>query len=143
MIPQTGESYDKAIAQLKSQYQEPIRIITQMIKKLKSMKQCPNDYRSLRNNLNDIQAMLATLEKQGEIVNTTNMRTMVLETFSKEIQDEMAKKEFDSGSLWSMTNLLDNLSTAIRRKEHVDNRRDPVQGEPQIFSINVTVVSNL
>ncbi|VDO05251.1 unnamed protein product [Haemonchus placei] len=143
MIPRTGESYDKAIAQLKSQYQDPRRIIMQMIKKLKSMKQCPDDYRSLRNNLNDIQAIIATLEKQGEVVNTTNMRTMVLETFSKKIQDEMAKKEFDSGGLWSMTNLLDNLSTAIRRKEHVDSIRDPVQGEPQIFSTNVTVVSNL
>ncbi|XGW19099.1 hypothetical protein V3C99_003148 [Haemonchus contortus] len=129
MIPRTGESYDKAIAQLKGQYQDPRRIIMQMIKKLKSMKQCPDDCRSLRNNLNDIQAIIATLEKQGEIVNTTNTRTMVLETFSKKIQDEMAKKEFDSGSLWSMTNLLDNLSTAIRRKEHVDSIRDPVQGE--------------
>uniref|UniRef100_A0A0N4WT43 Reverse transcriptase domain-containing protein n=1 Tax=Haemonchus placei TaxID=6290 RepID=A0A0N4WT43_HAEPC len=66
--------------------------------KLKSMKQCPDDYRSLGNNLNHIQAIIATLEKQGEIVNTTNMRTMFLETFSKKIQDEMVEKEFDSSS---------------------------------------------
>ncbi|KAK6032377.1 Tas retrotransposon peptidase A16, partial [Ostertagia ostertagi] len=143
MVPRTGESYEKAISQLKSQYQDPRRITIQMIQKLKSMKQCQDDHRSLRNNLSDIQAIIATLEKQWEAVNTTNMRIMILEKFSKSIQEEMAKKEFDSGSLWSMKDLLDNLSTAIRRREHVDGIREPYQNERSIFHTNTTVLSKL
>ncbi|VDO85063.1 unnamed protein product, partial [Haemonchus placei] len=140
MIPRTGESYEKAVNQLKSQYQDPRRIIMQMIKKLKSMRQCQDDHRSLRNNLSDIQAIIATLEKQGEEVNTTNLRTMVLETFSKAIQDEMAKKEFDSGNIWTMDQLLDNLAIAIKRKEHVDSVKDPYQGERSIFHTSTTIL---
>ncbi|KAK6018353.1 Pao retrotransposon peptidase [Ostertagia ostertagi] len=83
-------------------------------------------------------AIIATLEKQGETINTTNMRTMVLDTFSKNVQDEMARKEFDSGNLWSMTDLLNNLAIAIRRREHVDVMRDVYQEERSIFHTSTT-----
>ncbi|VDO05063.1 unnamed protein product [Haemonchus placei] len=139
MIPRTGESYERAINQLKNQYQDPRRVTMQMIRKLKSMKQCQDDHRSLRNNLNDIQAIIATLERQGEVVDTINMRTMVLETFSKNVQDEMARKEFDSGNLWSMTDLVENLTIAIKRKEHVESIREIHQSERSIFHTRTTV----
>ncbi|XGW10642.1 hypothetical protein V3C99_012274 [Haemonchus contortus] len=67
------------------------------------------------------------------------MRTMVLETFSKNVQDEMARKEFDSGNLWSMTDLVENLTIAIKRKEHVESIREIHQSERSIFHTRTTV----
>ncbi|EPB66349.1 Tas retrotransposon peptidase A16 [Ancylostoma ceylanicum] len=141
MIPRTGESYDKAIAQLKNQYEDPRRITMQMIRQLKTMRQCREDPRSLRNNLSDVQAIIATLEKQGEIVNTTNMMSMVLDTFSKNIQDEMARKEFDSGNVWTMTDLLDNLNVAVKRREHVDSLKESNREERSVFHTSTTTTS--
>lgn len=140
MIPRTGESYDRAVTQLKNQYLDPRQITMQMTHQLKTLKQCQDDHRSLRNNLSDVQAIIATLEKQGEAVNTTNMRSMVLDTFSKSMQDEMAKREFDAGTVWTMAELLDNLSVAVKRKEHVDSLRESHQNEHSIFHSSTTVV---
>ncbi|KAK6025829.1 hypothetical protein OSTOST_08257 [Ostertagia ostertagi] len=95
MISRTGDSYDKAVPQLKTQYEDPKQITLQMMRQLKSMKQCREDPRSLMNNISDLHAVRATLEKQGETVNTTCMQSMVLETFPQTIHDEMAKKGFD------------------------------------------------
>ncbi|KIH55209.1 Tas retrotransposon peptidase A16 [Ancylostoma duodenale] len=141
MIPRTGESYDKAIAQLKNQYEDPRRITMQMIRQLKTMRQCREDPRSLRNNLSDVQAIIATLEKQGEVVNTTNMMSMVLDTFSKNMQDEMARKEFDSGKVWTMTDLLNNLNVAVKRREHVDSLKESNREERSVFHTSTTTTS--
>ncbi|VDO68055.1 unnamed protein product [Haemonchus placei] len=70
MIPRTGSSYEKAIQQLKQQYKDPKRITIQMIRQLKAMKSCPNEPRALRNNLSDIQAIIATNRRQGEVVDS-------------------------------------------------------------------------
>ncbi|VDO10111.1 unnamed protein product [Haemonchus placei] len=133
MIPRTGDSYEKAISQLKAQYEDPKQITLQMIRQLKSMKQCREDARSLRNNLSDVHAVIATLERQGETVNTTYMQSMVLETFPQTIQDEMAKKEFDSDKTWTMTELLDNLTLAVKRKEHIANLKNTSNNEYSVF----------
>ncbi|KIH63360.1 hypothetical protein ANCDUO_06339 [Ancylostoma duodenale] len=109
-VLRTDDSYEKTIEQLKTQYQDPKRGTMIMIKQLKSMKQCKEDPRYLRNNLNDIQAIIATLRRQGKVVDTTHMISMVLETFSKKIRDEVIKKELDSGKDWKMEELLENLS---------------------------------
>ncbi|KAK6032700.1 hypothetical protein OSTOST_01111 [Ostertagia ostertagi] len=114
MIPRRGDSYDRAVEQLKSQYHDPKRITVTMIKQLKSMKQCRDESRSLRNNLSDIQAIVATLQRQGEIVNTTHLMSMVLDTFSKNVQDKLTREEFDSGQVWDMTTLLEHLTVAVR-----------------------------
>ncbi|KAK5970425.1 hypothetical protein GCK32_011614 [Trichostrongylus colubriformis] len=116
MIPRTGDSYDRAITQLKTRFEDLKQITLQMIRQLKSMKQCREDPRSLRNNLSDVHAVIATLEKQGEVVNTKYMQSMVLKTFPRTIQDEMAKKEFDSEKTWTMTELLDNLTWRLSAK---------------------------
>ncbi|EPB68814.1 hypothetical protein ANCCEY_12098 [Ancylostoma ceylanicum] len=131
MIPRTGESYERVVEQLKKQYQNPRRVTMSMINKLKSMRQCREDSRSLRNNLNDVQAIIETLRKQGEIVDTTHMLSMVLDTFCKRVQEEVIKKEFDSNKEWNMSELLENLSTvrktfrcafaAIRSEDELDN----------------------
>ncbi|KHJ80568.1 hypothetical protein OESDEN_19755 [Oesophagostomum dentatum] len=71
MFPRTGSSYEKAIEQLKSQYQDPKRVTMVMIRQLKSMKQCREDPRSLRNNLNDVQAVVATLRRQARSIIVT------------------------------------------------------------------------
>lgn len=143
MILRTGESYNKAVAQLKNQYEDPRRITMQMIRQLKSMKQCRDDPRSLRNNLNDIQAIVAALQKQGEVVDSTNMISMVLDTFSKQIQEEMARKEFDSGKIWNMADLLDNLTIAVKPTEHVDSRKEGIQNEHSIFATRTAVNSQI
>ncbi|EYC18350.1 hypothetical protein Y032_0028g1810 [Ancylostoma ceylanicum] len=114
MIPRTGESYERVVEQLKKQYQNPRRVTMSMINKLKSMRQCREDSRSLRNNLNDVQAIIETLRKQGEIVDTTHMLSMVLDTFCKRVQEEVIKKEFDSNKEWNMSELLENLSTVVK-----------------------------
>ncbi|RCN26584.1 zinc knuckle, partial [Ancylostoma caninum] len=103
-----------------------------MIRQLKSMRASREDSRSLRNNLNDVQAIIATLRKQGEVVDTTHMLNMVLETFNKKIQEEVVKREFDSGKEWNMKDLLDNLTLVIRRREHLESRKD---NEPEEISI--------
>ncbi|RCN36718.1 hypothetical protein ANCCAN_17385 [Ancylostoma caninum] len=54
LIPRTGDSYEKAIEQLKMQYRDPRGVTTAMIKQLKAMKHCKDHPRSLPNNLNDI-----------------------------------------------------------------------------------------
>ncbi|KAK6031137.1 hypothetical protein OSTOST_02712 [Ostertagia ostertagi] len=80
MIPRTGDSYEKAIEQLKDQYEDPRRITIHMICQLTSMKPSNNDPRTLCNNLNDIKAIIATIQKQGEMVDNTYMTTLTTST---------------------------------------------------------------
>ncbi|KAK6010972.1 hypothetical protein OSTOST_23954 [Ostertagia ostertagi] len=130
MIPRTGDAYERAIQQLKNQYEDPKRITIQMIRQLKSMKVCHDDPRTLRNNLSDIQAIIAiiaTIQKQGEVVDSTYMTTMVLETFPRNIQEEIARKEFDNGTEWTMNDLIDNLTNIIKRKEHIESRTEHIR----------------
>ncbi|KAK6014822.1 hypothetical protein OSTOST_19786, partial [Ostertagia ostertagi] len=56
MIPRTGDSYAKAVDQLKRQYRDPHRVTMEMISKLKSMRPSRDGSRLLRNTLNDVQA---------------------------------------------------------------------------------------
>ncbi|KAK6032749.1 hypothetical protein OSTOST_01057 [Ostertagia ostertagi] len=133
MIPRTADSYEKAIEQLKDQYEDPRRITIQMIRQLTSMKPCNNDPRSLRNNLNDIKAIIATLQKQGEMVDNSYMVTLVTETFSKPIQEEIASKQFDSGCQWTMEDLLVNLTTIIKRREFIESRNENPNEEHSVF----------
>ncbi|KAK6023882.1 hypothetical protein OSTOST_10320 [Ostertagia ostertagi] len=84
MIPRTGDAYERAIQQLKNQYEDPKRITIQMIRQLKSMKR----YTS-RNSHNT---------KTRRSSDSTYMTTMVLETFPRNIQEEIARKEFDNGT---------------------------------------------
>ncbi|KIH69052.1 hypothetical protein ANCDUO_00602 [Ancylostoma duodenale] len=93
-----------------------------LIPQLQSMQQARDDPRSLRNNLNE--AIIAAVQKQRETVDSTHMINMVLRTFSKPVQNEIAKKEFDSGKTWNMSELLDNISTVVKRKEHRDLRQN-------------------
>ncbi|PIO67873.1 hypothetical protein TELCIR_10362 [Teladorsagia circumcincta] len=93
MICRTGDAYERAIQQLKSQYEDPKRITIQAIRQLKSMKACHDDPRTLRNNLSDVQAIITTIQKQGEVIDSTYMTTMVIETFPKSIQEEIARKD--------------------------------------------------
>ncbi|CAJ0595387.1 unnamed protein product [Cylicocyclus nassatus] len=141
MFPRTSESYDKAIQQLKTQFQDPKRVTMMMIGQLKAMKQCRDEPRSLRNNLNDVQAIIATLRKKGEVVDTTNMISMVLEKFSKAVQDEVMRKEFDSGNDWNMEDLLNNISAIVRRQEHLEGRKQPVEkgDELTIFQLRTAI----
>ncbi|KAL6723081.1 hypothetical protein Aduo_018124 [Ancylostoma duodenale] len=88
------------------------------------MRQCREDSRSLRDNLNDVQATIETLRKQGEVVDTTHMLSMVLDTFCKRVQEEVIKKEFDSNKEWNMSELLENLSVVVRRREHLKSRKE-------------------
>ncbi|EPB71096.1 hypothetical protein ANCCEY_09810 [Ancylostoma ceylanicum] len=74
MIPRTGESYESAVKQLKSQYQDPKRMTITLIRQLQSMQQARDDPRSLRNNLNDIQAIITALQKQGETIEEMILR---------------------------------------------------------------------
>ncbi|RCN40788.1 hypothetical protein ANCCAN_13279 [Ancylostoma caninum] len=83
MLPGTGDSYEKAVQQLKSQYQDPKRVIMTMIRKLKSLRQAKDDARSFRNTLNDVEAIIATLRRQGETVDTT------LETNPDEVREAL------------------------------------------------------
>ncbi|RCN45328.1 hypothetical protein ANCCAN_08629 [Ancylostoma caninum] len=124
MIPRPGVSYEKAIEQLKMQYKDPKRVNMAMIKQLKAMKHCKDDPRTLRYNLNGIQAIIATLQKQRETVDTTHMLSMVLETFSKRIQEEVIRKEVDPGKHGNMKDLLENNSIAVKRREHVETREE-------------------
>ncbi|KAK6010482.1 hypothetical protein OSTOST_24490, partial [Ostertagia ostertagi] len=133
MIPRTGDSYEKAIEQLKDQYEDPRRITIQMIRQLTSMKPCNNDPRTLRNNLNDIKAIIATIQKQGEMVDNTYMTTLVIETFPKQIQEEIAHKQFDSGREWAMKDLITNLTTIIKRREFIESRNEHLHEQHSIF----------
>ncbi|RCN42573.1 hypothetical protein ANCCAN_11434 [Ancylostoma caninum] len=99
-----------------------------LIRQLQSMQQARDDPRSLRNNLNDIQAIIAALQKQGETVDSTSMINMVLQTFSKPVQREIAKKEFDSGKTWNMSELLDNISTV-----RMSSSPNPKTSEQEVF----------
>ncbi|VDO05856.1 unnamed protein product [Haemonchus placei] len=101
MILRTGDSYERAIEQLKKQYKDPYRVTMEMIGKLKSMRPSRDDHRSLRNTLNDVEAIIATPRRQGEIVDTTHMISLVTETFSHKVQKEIATKVFDSGRHWT------------------------------------------
>ncbi|CAJ0607313.1 unnamed protein product [Cylicocyclus nassatus] len=141
MFPRTSESYEKAIQQLKTQFQDPKRIIMMVISQLKAMRQCKDEPRALRNNLNDVQAIIATLRKNGEMVDTTNMISMVLEKFSKTVQDEVLRKEFDSGIDWNMEDLLKNISAIVRRQEHLEGLKDPTEksNELPIFQLRATI----
>ncbi|KHJ88460.1 integrase core domain protein [Oesophagostomum dentatum] len=139
MIPRTGDSYAKAVEQLKMQYHDPRRITITMINQLKAMKQCKDDPRNLRNNLNDILAIVETLRKQGETVDTTHLMNIVLETFSKRLQDEVMKKEFDSGKQWNMEELLSNISVAVKRREHLEIRKEDTQTETSVFHTRTSV----
>ncbi|EYC43010.1 hypothetical protein Y032_0507g2694 [Ancylostoma ceylanicum] len=47
------------------------------------------------------------------------------ETFSKRVQDEVIKKEFDSGKEWKMEDLLEDLSLVVKRREHLQSRKEP------------------
>ncbi|KAL6730055.1 hypothetical protein Aduo_001051 [Ancylostoma duodenale] len=99
-----------------------------MIRQLKSLKQARDDARSLRNTLNDVEAIIATLRSQGETVDTTHTISMIMDVFPKRVQDEIAKKEFDSGKEWNMEELLSNITMVVRRHEHLENRREPSEG---------------
>ncbi|KIH55665.1 hypothetical protein ANCDUO_14172 [Ancylostoma duodenale] len=128
MFPRTGDSYERAVQQLKNQYQDPKRVTMTMVRQLKSLKQARDDARSLRNTLNDVEAIIATLRRQGETVDTTHTMSMVMDVFPKRVQDEIAKKEFDSGKEWNMEELLSNITMVVRRHEHLENRRELNEG---------------
>ncbi|RCN47396.1 hypothetical protein ANCCAN_06530 [Ancylostoma caninum] len=81
IFPRTGDSYERAVQQLKNQYQDPKRITMTMIRQLKSLKQARDDARSLRNTLNDEEAIVATLRGQGETVDNTHTISMVMDVF--------------------------------------------------------------
>ncbi|CAJ0596987.1 unnamed protein product [Cylicocyclus nassatus] len=89
MIPRTGNSYEEAVNQLKLQYQDAKRTTMTMIRQLKNMKQAKDDARSLRNTLSDIETIIATLRRNGEFVDTTQMSSMVIDTFPKTIQEKI------------------------------------------------------
>ncbi|EYC34850.1 hypothetical protein Y032_1344g3836, partial [Ancylostoma ceylanicum] len=138
MIPRTGDSYETAIKQLKDQYQDPKRMTMTLIRQLQSLKQSRDDPRSLRNTLNDVQAIVTALTKQGETIDTTYMINIVIDIFSRSIQNEITKKEFDSGKTWTMSELLENISTIIRRREHLELRKtSPERSEFSTFHTKV------
>lgn len=139
MIPRTGDSYERTIQQLKSQYEDPKRVTMQMIRQLKTMKPCRDDPRSLRNNLSDMQAIISTIQRQGEVVDTTYMTSMVIDTLSKGVQEEITRKEFDLGKEWTMEELLENLTIAVKRREHIESRKeDPKEGH-NVFLIRAKI----
>lgn len=92
MIPRTGDSYTKAVEQLKNQYKNPKRVTMSMIAQLKSMTPSRNDSRSLRNTLNDVQVIIATLRRQGEVVDTTHMINLVLEVFHRTFRKKLLER---------------------------------------------------
>ncbi|RCN45385.1 hypothetical protein ANCCAN_08606 [Ancylostoma caninum] len=102
MFPRTGDSYERAVQQLKNQYQDSKRVTMTMIRQLKSLKQARDDARSLRNTLNDVEAINATLRRQEETVDITHTISMIMDVFPKRVQDEIAKNEFDSAKEWNI-----------------------------------------
>ncbi|VDK48314.1 unnamed protein product [Cylicostephanus goldi] len=134
MIPRTGSSYEEAINQLKLQYQDAKRTTMTMIRQLKNMKQARDDARSLRNTLSDIETIIATLRKNGEFVDTTQMSSMVIDTFPKTIQEEILKKEFDSGKEWNTADLIANIAIIVKRREHLENRTQEEKPQYSMFT---------
>ncbi|KAK6031895.1 hypothetical protein OSTOST_01942 [Ostertagia ostertagi] len=104
-----------------------------MIRQLKSMKACHDDPRTLRNNLSDVQAIITTIQKQGEVIDSTYMTTMVIETFPKSIQEEIAEKNLTSGTEWTMNDLIDNLTNIVKRKEHLESRNEHLREQHSLF----------
>ncbi|KAK5977842.1 hypothetical protein GCK32_003055 [Trichostrongylus colubriformis] len=119
MIPRNGSSYELAIQQLKSQFQDPRRNKTLLLRKLQALPKTGDDPRQLQNTYNDILALVTEMKRQGEAVDSTNLLQTVLSKFSKGIQDEAAKREYDSNKVWSMTELMDNLDVLVKRRIHV------------------------
>ncbi|VDO93392.1 unnamed protein product [Heligmosomoides polygyrus] len=129
MIPRTGESYEIAITQLKEQYQDTKRTTITLLRDLQTMKPCKDDPKSLRNTLNDVKAIISALRKQGEAVDTTPMTNMVLSAFSSATQEELARKEFDSGKTWNMSELIENINNVVKRREHLDLRNTTTEDQ--------------
>ncbi|KHJ90413.1 peptidase family A16 [Oesophagostomum dentatum] len=119
MIPRNGRSYGLAVKQLKSQFQDVRRNKTILLRKLQSLPRAGDDPRQLQNTYNDILAIVAEMRKQDEAVDNTCLLQTVLGKFSRSIQDEAAKREYDSRKTWSMTDLLENLDVLVKRRVHV------------------------
>ncbi|KIH65444.1 hypothetical protein ANCDUO_04234 [Ancylostoma duodenale] len=68
---------------------------------------------------------------EEEVVDTTHMLNMVLETFSKRVQEEAVKREFGSGKEWNMKHLLENL-TLVNKYRSSTPGRQLVQDVPDV-----------
>ncbi|CAJ0591193.1 unnamed protein product [Cylicocyclus nassatus] len=119
MIPRNGHSYGLAVMQLKSQFRDERRNKTILLRKLQALPRAGEDPRQLQNTYNDILALVAEMRKQNEAVDNTGLLQTVLSKFSKSIQDEAAKREYDSKKIWSMSDLMENLDILVRRRVHV------------------------
>ncbi|CAJ0607277.1 unnamed protein product [Cylicocyclus nassatus] len=119
MIPRNGHSYGLAVMQLKSQFRDERRNKTILLRKLQALPRAGEDPRQLQNTYNDILALVAEMRKQNEAVDNTGLLQTVLSKFSKSIQDEAAKREYDSKKIWSMSDLMENLDLLVKRRVHV------------------------
>lgn len=57
------------------------------------MKQCQKDHSSLRNKVSDVQAIIATLEKQGEVANGANVMSVIPDALFESMCDKIARKK--------------------------------------------------
>lgn len=85
-----------------------------MIRQLKFMMESRDG--SLHNALSDVEAIVSILCRQGKAVDTAHMISMVLNAFSQKVQEEVAKKEFDSDKNWSMEDILNQLLLVVKRR---------------------------
>ncbi|EYC39803.1 hypothetical protein Y032_0640g1017 [Ancylostoma ceylanicum] len=113
----TPENYPIVIDALKRRYDRPNHTRTLLHKQMVDLPPSTYNASTLRNTLCQLQAIIAQLNKLEDNSTATSTINIVRRKFPLQIQQQLAKREYNAGTAWTLADILDCLDRIVAEYE--------------------------